>query len=405
LAQVEPRTGGGFHKIFDFLSPTHSNEDTILLGTAVLADMVPDSPRPALSTAGPQGSGKSTTAKFIKRLVDPNQAKSIRRIADFRELQLQLEQNWLLNIDNVTSLSPEISDALAAAITGDSDLRRILFTDHELMVLDYMRPMVLNGITHPAQRPDLLDRSILIYLERIAEERRRGEEELWPDFESALPGILGGAFDILSRALAIRPTVRLATRPRMADFAAWGYAIAEAIEWGGPAFLAAYERNINHQHAEAVASSVVAQAVLEFMEERDQWQGPASKLKVEIEPVAVSLGIDPKDRRSGWPPDPARLSKELRRLAETLNAAGVEVTFPHQANKRSIRFRKIVKSTVGTVGTVSSDSGVTDSKRVSADGKGRPNDGRKSPSPCHADGTDGTDGKNLRFSGLWKEEL
>jgi len=73
----------------------------------------------------------------------------------------------------------------------------------------------------------------LISLERIPEELRREEEELWPQFEEVLPTILGGAFDILSRAMAIQPAVHLATKPRMADFAVWGYAIAEAAGWGG----------------------------------------------------------------------------------------------------------------------------------------------------------------------------
>ena len=241
----EPRFGGNFHRIYDFFSPTRTEDDTVLLGTTMLADLIPGSPRPAVSFAGPHGSGKSTAAKVVKRVVDPSRAKSIRRITDFRELQLLFEQNWLLNIDNLDGLKPEISDAFAAAITGDSDLRRVLYTDQDLLLLDYMRPMLLNGISHPVERPDLLDRTILITLERISENLRREEEEMWAEFEAVLPDILGGAFDILARAMVIRPTVRIGTKPRMADFAVWGYAIAEAAGWGGAAFLAAYEHPRN----------------------------------------------------------------------------------------------------------------------------------------------------------------
>ena len=345
--QPDPRSGGDFNRLFDFVAPTRTDDDTILLGASTLADFVPGSPRPALSLAGPHGSGKTTTGKLIKRVVDPSRAKSVRRVADFRELQLQLEQNWLLNIDNVTSLPSEISDGLAAAITGDSDLRRQLYTDGEMLLLDYMPPMILNGITHAVQRPDLLDRTILVTFGRIPKDRRREEEDLWPEFEAALPDILGGAFDILSKAIALRPHVRLAAKPRMADFAAWGYAIAEGAGWGGSRFLAAYERNISRQHEEAVAASVVAQAVIAFIDERDEWQGPASLLKPALDQVALQQGVDPRDRRSGWPRDPARLSRELRRLAETLPASGVEVTFPYQRNRRSIRLRTLADASVG----------------------------------------------------------
>jgi hypothetical protein len=398
LVQAEPQPGGDFRKLFDFIAPARSEDDTVLLGVTTLADLVPGSPRPAISIGGAQGSGKSTTAKMIKRTVDPSKAKSIRRIADFRELQLQLEQNWLLNIDNVTNLPTEISDALAAAITGDSDLRRVLYTDQDLLLLDYMRPMVLNGITHAAQRPDLLDRTVLITLERIPEDLRREEEELWPEFAAALPTILGGAFDILSKAMAIRPSLKLSARPRMADYGTWGYAIAEAAGWGGSVFLAAYQRNIQRQHEEAVAASVVVQVLLAFMDNQDQWQGPASSLKPKLDAVAELQGVDVKDRRSGWPQDAARLSKELRRLAETLAASGVVVSFPARGSKRSIRLRMLVKTTVGTVGTVGTDTEDTDGEAAGADGREANTDGSQWRNQSYADGTDGTDGKNQGFS-------
>jgi hypothetical protein len=40
------------------------------------------------------------------------------------------------------------------------------------------------------------------------------------------PRLLAAAFDILAKALPIKP--QLARVPRMSDFAHWGYAIAEA---------------------------------------------------------------------------------------------------------------------------------------------------------------------------------
>ncbi|MFC1935651.1 hypothetical protein ACFLX9_02685 [Chloroflexota bacterium] len=390
--QVEPRHNGNFDLLFNFISPTRTDDDVVLLGVATIAALIPGSPRPAISLAGPQGSGKSPTAKMVKRLVDPSFVSSIRRIADFREIQLQLEQNWLLSVDNVTSLPPDISDALAAAITGDGDMRRQLYTDQDIVLLTYMRPMLLNGITHAAQRPDLLDRTILINLQRIPELRRLEEEEMWPAFERDLPAILGGAFDILATAVALRPQVQLAVKPRMADFAAWGYAIAEAAGWGGSRFLAAYERNVSRQHEEAVSASVVAQTVVGFMEGRDEWQGPASTLKPLLDETAMKQGIDPRDRRSGWPQDAARLAKELRRMADTLAAVGVEVSFPAMGKRRSIRFRTTAENNVGTVGTVDVDM-------ASADGSTHHTDGREGTVPSYADAADGTDGKNRPSSG------
>ncbi|MCL0029335.1 hypothetical protein M1N23_04255, partial [Dehalococcoidia bacterium] len=203
----------------------------------------------------------------------------------------------------------------------------------------------------------------------------------------ALPLIMGGAFDILSKAIALRPQVNIPTKPRMADFAAWGYAIAEAAGWGGSRFLAAYERNINQQHLEAISASVVAQAVIAFMGQHAEWQGPASELKPELDDVAARQGVDPKDRRSGWPQDPSRLSKELRRLAETLSANEVSVSFPHQGKRRSILLQTILKSGVGGVGGVG-DAGP---------GRQRDHDNHPAGQPG-ADTADGTDGKKPTVS-------
>ena len=210
-----------------------------------------------------------------------------------------------------------------------------------------------------------------------------------------MPEILGGAFDILSLAMAIRPKVSLASRPRMADFAEWGYAIAEAAGWGGEDFFRAYENNINRQHEEALSVSVVAQTVLEFMKSREKWQGQASELKPLFDEEASTLGIDTRVRGSGWPRDPARLSKELRGLAETLPFADIEVSFPSIGHQRSILLRKVVKSTVGSVGTVGSATKSTDGAGKDTVGENEDTVGQE----AHRNGaTDGTDGKNQQFS-------
>ena len=57
----------------------------------------------------------------------------------------------------------------------------------------------------------------------------------------SLPVILGGIFDVLAKALEIIPTVTLPKVPRMAGFAKWGYAIAEALNTAGEEFLINYE--------------------------------------------------------------------------------------------------------------------------------------------------------------------
>ena len=358
--QVRPDSGGDFDRIDRYLPVDPRGNEALLLKVWLLTCMSPDGPRPVLDLAGPQGSGKSTTARVEKRILDPSRVPTIRRLADLRDLQQQLAQTWALFADNLSGIGPETSDMLAAAVTGDATFRRKLYTNEDAQIFAYRRVLCLSGITHTAERPDLLDRDLLVTLQRIDEPM--DEATFWANFDADLPGILGGAFGVLSKAIQILPSVNVPKNFRMADFAKWGYAVAEAASLGGMRFLSTYERNIKRQHEEAVSASLLAQAILEFIAGRDDWEGTASSLKKDLDPIARdSLGIDPNNRRSGWPQDAARLSKEVFLLAETLAASGVTVSRPPRTGKRgrAILLQVVSGSTVtsDTTGTAASEMG------------------------------------------------
>jgi hypothetical protein len=59
----------------------------------------------------------------------------------------------------------------------------------------------------------------MIELERIKRENTRQENEIMEEFYGLRPFLLSYIFDILSKALAIKPTIILEDLPRMADFA------------------------------------------------------------------------------------------------------------------------------------------------------------------------------------------
>jgi hypothetical protein len=48
------------------------------------------------------------------------------------------------------------------------------------------------------------------------------ESQILAEFEQIKPKVLGYIFDVLVKALEIRPSLRLNDLPRMADFALWG---------------------------------------------------------------------------------------------------------------------------------------------------------------------------------------
>jgi hypothetical protein len=168
---------------------------------------------------------------------------------------------WMLAFDNLSNLPAWLSDALCRLATGGGFGTRTLFTNQEEALFDAQRPVWLTGIDDVVTRGDLLDRSLLVYLPEIPDEKRRPEDEFWQAFEVVRPGILGALLDAISAGLRHLATVQVSPLPRMADFAKWVTAAAPALGWEARAFLDAHVQNRDEAHAVAVEGSAVAHAV------------------------------------------------------------------------------------------------------------------------------------------------
>src|SRR5262249_31989199 len=170
---------------------------------------------------GEQGSAKSTLCRMLRALLDPNQSPIRRPPKEDRDLMIAACNGWVIAFDNLSGLPPALSDALCSLATGGGFSTRELYTDDEEKLFDAMRPIMLNGIEDVATRPDLLDRSLLLTLPAIPDDRRLDEETLWRRFGEVRPRVLGALLDAVSAAIRNGPRVCLDRKPRMADFATW----------------------------------------------------------------------------------------------------------------------------------------------------------------------------------------
>jgi hypothetical protein len=229
------------------------------------------------------------------------------------------------------------------------------WTDTDEVILAAQRPIVLNGIEEVATRADFLDRALILYLPTMPEDKRQVEKVFWEKFEQARPQILGALLDIVSRALKHLPTTTLSSKPRMADFALWSCAAAQACGWSADAFLDAYQGVRDAVHELTLEASLVGPLLRDFVQhhyaqqynaqQQQPWQGTASELLIELETVAkgatapssqAGKGVTMQAPQAGrdvtkhksWPKNGRALSNVLRRLAPTLRALGIDVQFP-----------------------------------------------------------------------------
>lgn len=335
--QVEPKSGGNIEQLLDFINVADPNHK-LLLKIYTVACFQPDIAHPVLDFEGEQGSGKTSVAKIIRTTIDPSALEVLSFPHGVNGLVQKLAHNYVAPFDNLTSLSAEESDCLCRAVTGEGFSKRQLYTDDDDIVYRYRRCILLNGINIVATRPDLLDRSLIIRLDRIPPNERREEKELWARFNACLPYILGAVFDCLSKAMSIYSNVHLPELNRMADFTRWGYAIEQALarkEQSG--FLRAYSENIKAQNDEAISASPVANAVVEFMKANDCWEGSPSVLYKELEAIALRLKL--ADSRA-WPSAANWLSRRLNEIKTNLREAGIEVNLDKEG-ERKIYLRKV----------------------------------------------------------------
>lgn len=333
-AQVIPNKNGNVLLINKHVrSKTKDHE--ILFVVTVIASFVPEISHPVLVTAGEKGASKTTTMRMVRRIIDPAIRDLLVVPNSEYDLALVLANNYAPSFDNIESISPKQSNMLCMASTGGGVSVRTLYTNDEETFLEFKHCVGLNGINVVATRPDLLDRAVINELERIPQNQRKEESAVWQAFDEDLPLIMGGIFEILSKALNIYPTVSLSFLPRMADYCRWGYAIAEAIGYGGKAFLDAYNRNISRANDSAIKEDQVAAAVVAFMREHTHWEGYVAKLLMQLERVADDEKINIKAYR--WPKAAHSLSSRLNEVKSNLEEIGISFEKKHDKGGTVIR--------------------------------------------------------------------
>jgi len=334
LPLAYPERGGSLHSLKGFLNLPDDAALKLMVGWIIQAAH-PTGPYPILNLEGEQGSGKSITARLLRSLIDPSTAP-IRTIPrEERDLLISATNGWIIAFDNLSGVPLWLSDALCRLSTGGGYAVRELYSNDEEMIFNATRPLLLTGIDQIASRHDLADRSIILHLPPIPEERRIPEKEIIESFQAAHPKLLGALCDAVSVALKNLPHTRLPAHPRMADFALWVSAAEPALPWSQGEFLNTYYGNRKETVELSLESDPVSSAIRELMASRNEWQGTSSELLDKLSEI-VSEKIQ---KSQSWPKRGNTLSNRLKRSATFLRAVGIEVEFFRLSGSGS---RKIV---------------------------------------------------------------
>lgn len=339
LTQVEPNLNtepNELFKLFELIN-IKEEEHQLLLIAYVLFSFIPHLPYPILILFGSQGAGKTTTARVLKSIIDPSTV-DILTFKGFEDFYVNLLHHHLVVLDNLTSVSPALADELCRVATGGGIAKRQLYTDSDMVFYAYKKPQILTGINLISSQPDLLDRSVIIQLEKIKE--RLTEEELQKRLNELKPRILGAIFNTIAETFKNfdpKPKVNgiPVHLPRMGDFALYGYNFIETLGLSGYDFLHAYNSNRKNTTREIVDNTPIASIVLKFLEDEGHYQGTTAGLLEKLKKVALDLGIP----ENTLPKTPNAFKRKLNTLKTTLEDVGVLISEKHNGSQRILTLK------------------------------------------------------------------
>src|SRR5215204_4288899 len=382
----DPEAGGSLD-VLDGLVNLKSERDRRLFKAYLVTLPLEHVGRPILNASGAMGSGKTTIGRVVKRNWDPTAPETVR--FDPRDFLQKAMHVYVVMLDNQNTIPEWAADTLCRLVTGEADSKRRLYTDDEDVIIELRRTVILNGINVPTDRGDVLDRSLVVELERIPDGERKTEEELWERFEAEHPKLLGALFDTLSKAIALKPSLKLSRSPRLADWGEYAAAVYEVMGWGAETFLKDWDEVVRVQNQATLDGSPVAQAIIKLMEEHDECSETSSRMHALLKEIAEVQGVDVA-RDKAWPKSARWLWRRIKEVLPLLVAAGIEASRGRDESAKQITLRKIPTND-GSDGSGSkscTDKGETHANTAQDDGRtdgrghanGMPDGSEKPPS-------------------------
>lgn len=365
-ALPDPVRGGRLSDIHNHLA-VKSDDDKSLVEAWLVACAFSNEPRPAITFHGPQGASKTTAARCIKSISDPSLTESVDLGKSPADLAQVLDHHGVPCFDNLTSIQAWAADMLCRGVTGGAFSKRELYSDDSDVILSFKRPMIITGINIPTHAPDLLDRLLLVELERIQPDKRVDEATFWARFNADRPMLFGALLDGIAGALRHLQNIRLDRMPRMADFARVACAYAEFAGIGSEQMLDIIMRHTSRQTQEVLDADPVATAIREFIFKRGVWTGTAGDLLKLLNESA------PTPRPDGWPRQANNLTRKMNVLHATLNEVGISIRRYKEGSNRERLLTLESSAESSSASSVSSERPIHEG--LATDGKTRPSFG------------------------------
>jgi len=290
-----------------------------------------------LCITGVSGAAKSTTCEIVKSLIDPAKQCDLAAVPRTEhDFAVDAKNEFVLGYDNITKISPAMSDMICRAATGAGIKTRKLYSDSDRVVLRVANPVILNGIPDIVQAQDLVSRVLVVELDQPA--TYRSKDEVINQLNGLKPSLVGALAASVSDALRLEGSVVIERLPRQADSLKWIVA-ALGSDWVG-----IYETNRKLTAGKALEGRPTAKLIRKFMKGKETWEGSTDTLYSYLQTLKAGEIIDGKSEVvAGWLPDnTAAFGKMLKQDAPALRDCwGIEVVTKHTEKGTKITLRSL----------------------------------------------------------------
>ena len=347
LEQPMPVQGKKLFELMRKYYHLETQDDEILHDVVLVTRLISNIEQPIVIYTGPKGSYKTTSMDMDKRILDYSSTNLSLLPKNEEDFLLALSSQDIKCFDNIDSIGKSQADVFCQILSESSSEKRKKYTDTELCEVNIKSTVYMTSINLLSERTDFLSRCIVINT-KAADGNMKSKAAIMKEFEEDKPQILYGVFATFSKAIKIYQELEeIAINDRLVDFIRWGYAIAEAMDYGGERFLEAYRNNRQKADEETLLEDEVAHAVVLYLTTMYQdFSGSMTELSGELCRFMSSKAYTVSNKIK----NPIQLSKRLRELTPELEKLGIKVDIGKKSGTRYVNLvnEKIEKQNKAT---------------------------------------------------------
>jgi len=343
----EPDLDGTFDILRPFVN-VDTEEDWAVLQAFIVGcfnSMANGGTFPVLFLSGTEDSGKTTLAKVLKAIIDPELGGGTSQApASMFDMILAASNRWLVSFNNISYLDQKYSDVLCQIVDGTPFRTRVYYLQRDELTMQAKRPIVINAIPDVIRSADLASRTLTVEVPRL--KGRQSELDFWGNFDVALPAILGAALKALQAGLRNDLSTGVDPSIRLSDFARWASACEPGLDCARGSVQIAIMTTMRRRRQLQAESSELAIAIVKKVEnecrgERAEYLTTAKELIDLLTPGMLEYEHIPK-----WlPTTPQKMSSALNRISKHLESLGVRFErVPRTSNLRQWKFTLIEES-------------------------------------------------------------